>query len=261
MWTKKQIEQHKRAAFLLDKIKNEAFIFIAERIHPSTRSGGKEVTEWQVHEFILGQYKKHGLVTAGNKTIVAFGRNTRHIHYYPEKTRTSHLATGSLVMLDIWARLRERGAPYADITWMAYAGRKAPPEIQMIFDIVIEARDRCLEFIQAHSKWNILPTGKEADSIARNVIMKAGFEKTFRHSTGHGLGLVSPHWRGRNLSQRNKYALLPQVGYTIEPGIYLKDEQVRRRTGFGCRSEMNFYIGEKGNLAATTPLQRKIVLI
>jgi Xaa-Pro dipeptidase len=284
MWDKKRIKQHKRAAFLLNKIKDEAFAFISQRARPAGGglvSGG--VSEWQVHEFILGQYEKYGLVTAGNKTIVAFGKNTRHIHYYPSQSKTFYLLqqkdpapggakVGPLVMLDIWARLREPGAPYADITWMGYVGRNVPREIQKVFDVVIGARDECLEFIKAHAKWparhaspgdaggGILPTGKEADSVARNYIARFGFEKTFRHSTGHGLGFSSPHWRGRNLSERNKYALLPNIGYTIEPGIYMSAE-VSTKAGlppFGCRSEINFYIDEKMNVIVTTPMQKKI---
>lgn len=277
MWTPKQFKQHKRAAFLLDKIKDEAFNFITNRMRlplqlplgpPSlklrrARKGERGVSEWQAHKFILSRYKKYGLTVAKSQTIVAFGKNTQHIHYYPSKREPRTVRAGDLIMIDIWARLKEPGAPYADITWMGYCTEKFKikdqklkrnnhfKEFKKVFDIVVGARDECLKFIREHAKFGILPTGKEMDSIARNFIAQHKLEHTFRHSTGHGLGLVSPHWRGRNLSQRNKHALLQGIGYTIEPGVYLKNK-------FGVRSEMNFYIDGKMKLIMTTPLQRKI---
>jgi Xaa-Pro aminopeptidase len=44
------------------------------------------------------------------------------------------------------------------------------------------------------------------------------------------------------------------VGYTIEPGIYLKNK-------FGVRSEIDFYINEKNRVVITTKVQREILKV
>ena len=46
--------------------------------------------------------------------------------------------------------------------------------------------------------------------------------------------------------------VIPQIGVTIEPGIYLP--------GFGMRSEIDVYMSESGP-EVTTAVQREVVLI
>ncbi|MCH9037314.1 MAG: aminopeptidase P family protein, partial [Chloroflexi bacterium] len=55
-----------------------------------------------------------------------------------------------------------------------------------------------------------------------------------------------------DLETHDTRMVIPGVGLTIEPGIYLKH--------FGVRSEINFYVEENG-LLMTSPLQQEVVLI
>ena len=57
------------------------------------------------------------------------------------------------------------------------------------------------------------------DSIARDIISKAGYGSCFGHSLGHGVGLAT-HEAPR-LSPRNPVTLIEGMVVTVEPGIYL----------------------------------------
>ena len=137
---------------------------------------------------------------------------------------------------------------------MAYKGSKVPEEIMKVFQIITSARDKGVSFIQDKLKEKIIPSGNEIDNVVRNFIHESGFEGKFLHSTGHSLGFSSCHGRNRHIKHSNKRPLLKNLGYTIEPGIYLKDE-------FGIRSEIDFYIDDNFNLIITTPVQKEMTLI
>jgi Xaa-Pro aminopeptidase len=246
-WDAPEIERHRRAAALLTRIKSRVWGYL--RAHP-------RVSERDVEQFVQTKFKRNNLVAQKpfHTQIAAFRAHTATVHYFPPKTKSSKLRANSLVLLDIWARLRKPRSPYADITWMAYTGKKVPRRIQKVFDIVLRARDACLAYLKRELGRGRIPTGAAMDNIARTLIANAGYGKNFLHSTGHCIGFNSPHGKGVNLSKRFRRPLERSVGYTIEPGIYLKGE-------FGIRSEMNFYITRKNKVVVTTPMQRRIVRI
>lgn len=244
-WSEKQTEQHIDAAQILVQIKDGALEFILT--HPKTN-------EWEVKEFILDQYRRHNLKTYPATPIVAFNESIANPHYSPNKLTPKKLKPNTLIELDIWARLNESGAPFADITWMAFYGKEVPDEVQKVFDIVIEARDRTLIYIRECLELGNLPIGSEADWVARQTIIDAGFGDKFIHSTGHSIGTSSPHGRYAGLRRTNQKELSVNLGYTIEPGIYLPGR-------FGVRSEIDFYINGARQLIVTTPVQEKLVLV
>ncbi len=63
------------------------------------------------------------------------------------------------------------------------------------------------------------------DDACRNVIAAAGYGAAFFHRTGHSLG-VTTHYNGvniDNLETRDRRSLIPNVMFTVEPGVYLPD--------------------------------------
>jgi Xaa-Pro aminopeptidase len=233
-WNRSVIRDHKEAAERLTRIAHAAFAYLREHTH---------ATEGETKGFIL-------------REIVAFGNSSVDPHYRPVPG-SRKLKPGTLVMIDVWGRLRGRHMPYADITWMGYCagpGLKVPREPQKVFDAVIAARDACLKLVRRGAARNALPIGKIADEAANKVIRGRGYGKHIKHGTGHILGFSSPHGRGRHLNRKNGHPLLKGFGYTIEPGIYIKGK-------FGVRSEMNFYADSSGKVVVTTPLQRRLVMI
>lgn len=245
MWSKIQIKNHQEAAKRLLLVKDAVFDFLGR--NPSA-------TEFQTYQFILKKYRECELVTDLGLAIVAFGKNTANVHYFPKRKNSPRLKKNSLIMLDIWARLDRLNAPFADITWMAYCGERIPAKVKRVFTIVKQARDRGLKYIEQELKKKRLPLGSKLDQAARGHIARAGLGAHFLHNTGHCLGFYSPHGDGGGLTKLNRFPLAKNLGYTIEPGIYLKGN-------FGVRSEIDFYINDKFELVVTTEVQQAIILI
>jgi Xaa-Pro aminopeptidase len=85
------------------------------------------------------------------------------------------------------------------------------------------------------------------DDVARGVIRAAGYGPRFIHRTGHSIDRTL-HGSGPNidnLETRETRLLLPGIGFSIEPGIYLPGE-------LGVRTEINVYVTANGP-EVTTP--------
>jgi Xaa-Pro aminopeptidase len=246
MWSKKQIRQHVKAAKQLDEIIQQAFDFIKKH------SG--EISEYDVQNFILDEFKKRNLITH-DQPIVAFGRNTMHVHYFAQKLSALKLIPKSIIMIDIWARVNEPKAPFADITWVGYFGKKVPRKIMGTFGLVVLARDRAVDYIKKSLETNHIPTGKEVDQIAREIFKEKELDNKFLHGLGHSLGFVSAHGRygGRLKPAKKSKPLKWNVGYTIEPALYYKGL-------FGVRSEIDFYLNDEFELIITTCIQKEIII-
>jgi Xaa-Pro aminopeptidase len=244
MFSSVQLRQHKLTAVILTKIKDETFNFI--------RKNKESITEKKVQKFILNKFRENNLINEIDKPIVAFRENTGKIHYFPKK-KSFRLRENTLILLDIWARLNVKEAPYSDITWMAFHGGNIPDKVKTAYKSVIRARDLSLGYIKDNLKKGIIPSGKQIDSVARKYLDKR-YKNKFSHSLGHSIGLISPHGKYPHLKQSHDFPLLKNLPYTIEPGLYFKNK-------FGIRSEINFYINNKNKLVITTPMQKDIVRI
>lgn len=100
-----------------------------------------------------------------------------------------------------------------------------------IYHIVLEAQELAIKAVKPGVK------ACEIDKIAREFISKAGFGENFFHSTGHGVGL-DIHELPR-ISAKSEVILEKGMVFSIEPGIYLKDE-------FGVRIEDVVVVTENG---------------
>jgi len=240
---KLEIKNHLKVNQILNKIKDDAFKLI---------SNNHSITEYEVQRFIIKEYKKHNLKQSKDPPIVAFNQNSSGPHYYPKK-KSKKLKPGTLIMIDIWARLNQKHSPFGDITWMGYYG-KVPKEIKNIFNAVKKSRDYSINYIKKELKRRI-PSGKEVNEKSKEIIIKAGYEKNIRHSVGHSIGVsTSPHGIYGHISRRNKNPLKINMLYTIEPGIYFKNR-------FGVRSEIDFYINNRRKVIITTKVQKRLIKV
>lgn len=244
-WNKKTIIDHKKAANLLNIVKDEVFHYL---------ENNSETTEFETQEFVKSRFKKYNLKTDKFRPIISFRQNTSIVHYYAVSNKSKKLQPNSLVLVDIWAKLNKKSAPFADITWMAYYGNKVPNDVKKVFNIMLTSRNEAINHVELMLKKKIMPTGKEIDSAARDYMKKHHFEKYFLHGTGHALGFVNDHGRGVNLNMKGQGRLAKLFGYTIEPGIYIKNK-------FGFRSEIDFFIDENFKLNITTPIQNKMIIL
>ena len=243
-WDEVQLASHQRAADALGRIALEAFEYAGDNLVDP-------VNEHQVAQFIRERFKDEGLESPDGP-IVAVNEHGSDPHYLPLPEGSSPIKRGDWLLIDLWAKETSNASVYADITWVAYAGTQAPQQHQEVFRVVTGARDAALEFLQQSSRDGQSAEGWEVDAVARQYIEKAGYGDYFTHRLGHSLG-TEVHGEAVNLDGFETYdtrTILPRIGFTIEPGIYLPQ--------FGMRSEIDVFMYESGPLA-TTPVQRGIV--
>jgi len=99
-------------------------------------------------------------------------------------------------------------------------------------------------------------TGAQVDDVARAVIRDAGLADYFVHRTGHSIDRdlhgSGPHID--NFETEDARALVPGVGFSIEPGVYLPER-------FGMRSEINVYIDSEGPEVNPSHPQDELILV
>jgi Xaa-Pro aminopeptidase len=244
-----QIDSHRRAALAIDRAKDQAFRFIAERIR-----AGRPALETEVQAGIMECFARDGLVT-DHPPIVAVDSHSGDPHYVPRTESARPCATGSLVLIDLWAKEDDGSAVFADVTWMGYAGDRAPAAIGEVFDIVRRARDLGLETVRRKHASRDPLEGWMVDRAVRDFIAGHGFGDAFLHRTGHNIGAQADHGDGANLDDLETHdtrSLVPGLCFSIEPGIYLPQ--------FGVRSEIDVVLEEDGP-KVYTPVQRELVRI
>jgi Xaa-Pro aminopeptidase len=246
--SEKEIEKHKIAAEKLELIKNRVFELIKRNL-------GK-ISEYEVNQFILSEFKKQGLMTDKKHPaqIVAVNENSAIVHHFPKKNSSKIIGKNNLILIDIWAKLEEGDSPFADITWMAFSGKDIPRQIQRTFKMVIKARGVALKFIKKELKNKNFQKTKDIDKKVRDYFRKFGLEKYFLHGLGHSLGFSHCHGKYFRFSKKSKARLKPNIPFTIEPGLYFKSK-------FGVRSEIDCYVTENYNLIVTSEIQNKIFVI
>jgi Xaa-Pro aminopeptidase len=157
-------------------------------------------------------------------TIIAAGPHGALPHAQP---RNAEIRRGDLVVIDWGAEL---GGYCSDCTRTVSVG---PPseDVQRVYDLVLEAQQVGLAAVRAGE------SGREVDSVAREVISAGGHGDDFGHGLGHGVG-IDIHEAPR-LAQSSKDVLSAGNVVTVEPGIYLAGR-------FGVRIEDLVVVTEDG---------------
>jgi Xaa-Pro aminopeptidase len=247
-WTPEAREMHFEAGRRVDRVRNEAFDLIRERL-----ANGQLLTEFEVKEFFRNRFATEGLIT-DHGPIVGVNANASNPHYEPMEDTSSTIQRGDWLLIDHWAKLDQPGAPYYDVTWTAFCGDNPSDRHRQIFEIVRDARDAGIDRVQKAIAAGQPLYGFEVDDATRAVIQKAGFGEYFTHRTGHSIG-VEVHGNGANMDNFENHDIRrvsPFTCFSIEPGIYLPD--------FGVRNEINMYVGED-EAVVTGEVQREVVLL
>lgn len=138
------------------------------------------------------------IVASGHRSALPHGRASDKI-----------LEAGDFVKMDFGAYYKGYSS---DITRTVVLGQPSDKQRE-IYNIVREAQEHAVRHIKPGL------TGREADALARDIIVARGYD--FSHTLGHGLGLAV-HERP-SLAARNEQVLQPGMVVTVEPGIYLPD--------------------------------------
>jgi Xaa-Pro aminopeptidase len=211
------------------------------------------IGEYEVQQEIVRFFEARG-VEFGDPPIVAVNANSSDGHYSPTQQTSRPIREGDFVLLDVWAKRKAPGAVYFDITWTGCVGETVPDKYAKIFEIVREARDTAVEFVQQAVRAGRPLRGYEVDEATRGVITRRGYGEYFIHRTGHSIG-EDVHGNGANIDNfetRDDRSIIPRTCFSVEPGIYLPE--------FGVRSEVNVYV-EEHDARVTGDVQEAVVPI
>jgi len=244
-WSAAEAEDHLAAAEILADVARRA---LAVAVH----EGGTGLSESALQARVVEQLHARGLVF-DHPPIVAFGPNAAKPHYEPIPGQDALLQPNEVVLLDLWGG-RSLTTVFADQTWMGFSGSRPPERVAKVWGTVRDAREAAAELFQTRVKAGTPVTGADLDRAARSIIERAGFGEWFVHRTGHSIDR-DLHGSGPHLDSYetlDERVLVPGVGFSIEPGIYLPGE-------FGVRSEIDGYWSPAG--AVLTPAERQHELI
>ena len=229
VWSPAQYDSHKRAQVKVDAVRRAAF----EKVSSALRAKAA-ISELDIKQFILDGFEAEGLFT-DHGPIVAVNANASNPHYEPTAAQHSPIREGDLLLIDLWAKLKEPGAVYYDITWTGFCGRIPPDAMVNVFTAVAGARDAAIHAVQSAAREGRELAGFAVDDACRGHLEQFGLAEYFFHRTGHSIG-EEVHGNGANMDNyetHDERLIIPGVCFSVEPGVYLPE--------FGIRSEVNVY--------------------
>jgi Xaa-Pro aminopeptidase len=248
IWSDEALRTHRAASERLYRIKDRAFAMVRDG-----RRAGRALTELDVQRAMLGWFEDEGLI-ADSAPVACAQENAGDPHYGPTEQKHRAIGNDEVLLLDLWGKLPEPGAVYADITWMGFTGQAAGDRYVQAFNAARDGRDAAVALVKDAAAKGRELRGFEVDRACRSVLEKAGFGPQFVHRTGHSLG-TEVHGNGVHMDDfetHDERRLIPGTGFTIEPGVYSK--------AFGVRTEINMFVGDR-EATVTGPLQTEFVLL
>jgi Xaa-Pro aminopeptidase len=197
---------------------------LGDEIYEHVREAGlRGRTELEVGREIERVIRERGAEPAF-PPIVAAGANGALPHATPAD---EEIPAGTLVVVDLGCQLDG----YCSDCTRTFATGDLSERAHEVYDLVATAQRTALDVVRAGT------TGKQADSVARELIDAAGEGERFGHALGHGVGMEVHE--GPVLAQRSERELVAGNVVTVEPGVYLPGE-------FGVRIEDLVVVGEDG---------------
>lgn len=178
---------------------DRAMAWLVEQVRPG-------VTEREVADGLLGEYRRLGAEGHSFSPIVSFGANAADPHHGPDDTV---FAPGDMVLFDVGCK---QDWYCSDMTRTFFTA--APTEHQRaVYDTVRRANEAAEKIVRPGV------TFAEIDLTARRIIEEAGWGAAFTHRLGHQIGLVD-HEPG-DVSATHDEPVRPGQCFSVEPGIYL----------------------------------------
>jgi Xaa-Pro aminopeptidase len=248
VWSPADRASHRRAAEAVATIAREALALAGSRA-----AGGDPITERALAVWVRERFDRAGLVTESGPSV-SWGPNAARAHYDPTTEESAPIVRGALLLLDLWAT--EPGGIYADQTWMAAIGQPSDRDARL-WTVVRSARDAALDLIRSRVRSGAPVRGAEADAAARQVIRSAGLADRTISRTGHSIDRHGLHGFGPPIDDTETFddrLLIPGVGFSVEPGVYLPGEA-------GVRSEVNVVVGEGAIEVTPSDPQRDLPVV
>ncbi len=189
------------------------------RLMPQLKEG---MTERQTAALLEYEMRSLGAEGVSFETIVAFGKNGSVPHHETGETK---LRFGDIVLIDFGCKVE---GYCSDCTRTFLFGDDGEHEaFKRAYAEVLRAHELVKEKVVAGM------TGREADEIARASLRRAGLDKYFTHSLGHGIGLQIHEFPV--LSPKGEEILADGMVFSDEPGVYLAGQ-------YGIRIEDSCYM-------------------
>lgn len=219
--------------------------------------------EYEIQAILEYVFTSRGAQYPAYPSIVASGPNATVLHYNANRRR---VGDDDLVLIDAGA---EVDCYCADITRTWPMSGKFTPEQRAVYEIVLAAQARCIELCKPGVAFNTAVNDAATRTITEGLIdlglvkgpldgaVESGaYKRFYMHRIGHFLGMDT-HDVGTMRESRDWRLLKPGMVVTIEPGIYVPDEDGvdARFRGIGVRIEDDILITPAGhdNLADGTP--------
>lgn len=207
-----------------------------------------EIEAELIHEFIRSGAQGHAF-----SPIIASGKNACVLHYVDNKAQC---LDGSLILLDFGARYANY---HADLTRTIPVNGRFTKRQRAVYDAVLRVQRGARKLLKpgvllkayqekvgALMQEELLKLGLlKRDAVKKQDKAKPLYKKYFMHGTSHHLGL-DVHDVGDTTRK-----LEPGMVFTIEPGIYIREE------GIGIRLENDVLITKTGtmDLMAKIPIE------
>lgn len=167
------------------------------------------------------------------KTIGASGGNAVILHYIDLKQK---IEEGSMILLDLGALSNNYAS---DITRTYPANGKFTQRQKDIYNIVLEAQEVTIDAMHVGASETAVNDAVKKHFAkglkALNIIKDdSEVEKYYYHGVGHPLGLDVHDLRRRDKTMQENNV------YTVEPGLYIKEE------GIGIRIEDDVWVTQNG---------------
>jgi Xaa-Pro aminopeptidase len=180
-----------------------------------------------------------------NDSIVAAGPRSADPHFAGEGA----IKENEPIVIDLFP-YGKKDRYFADMTRTVVRG-KASPEVQKMYQTVLEAQNVALNAIRAGV------TGKQVNDMVCEYFEKHGYGTTrtrsaegFIHSTGHGVGIEIHELP--SISESGLEPLMPGQVVTVEPGLYIQGIG-------GVRIEDMVAVTDKGNVNLTKMPKRLVI--
>jgi Xaa-Pro aminopeptidase len=164
--------------------------------------------EYEVEAALEYEFRRNGAERPGFPSIVGSGPYSTILHYDKSERR---MQAGDVVVVDIGA---EYGGYSADVTRTYPVSGRFTPRQREIYQIVLDAQNAAMSKVKPGARISDL------HQAAMGYIRSKGYDKYFIHGTSHHIGLEV-----HDVGDTSR-PFEPNMVVTVEPGIYIPEEQL-----------------------------------
>lgn len=219
------------------EITHKAFNRVCQFVRPG-------VMEYEIEAEIMHEFLRNRATRNAYGNIIASGDRARILHYIENNQECKD---GELILMDFGA---EYGNYCADLSRTIPVNGKFTARQKEVYNACLNVHNYCksilkpsinyadyINLVNEEMNRQLISIGLYTEEDAKNQDpANPLYRKYFYHGIGHHLGLDV-----HDLGPRNE-PVQEGMLFTIEPGIYIEEEQI------GIRIENNFWITKDGNI-------------